>query len=243
MLALFAADSAWAEEPAPTASAPARPPPFAGEVGGGELPRTRHIDVGAGFVFISPVANSLEDEPAKLHYNPGPGGTGYARILLHPYLQAAAVFSWATHSLETDEDALGAHGLSRTGNMTAYRLEAHILPTLPIGDWVRLYAIVGLGWGRIEFGTMHADYNGDFVIRGRGASYFDVPAGLGTSIEVIPRWLGVDIAMWAAPTFAKQGTAHTPLQAIDGAGHARTVGPLPEVPVWFVQSLGLSVLL
>ncbi|NUP13256.1 MAG: hypothetical protein HOW73_45025, partial [Polyangiaceae bacterium] len=238
--ARFAAGERGKEEP----SGPARPPPLTDDSYTASVPRDRHVDIGATFVFISPISNSIGAEPAQLRYRPGPGVSAYTRIVLLRYLHAAAVFSWAEHAIDADLDALGARGPLETGSMTSYRLEAHAMPTLPIGERVRLFGIVGLGWGRLEVGPMSApDGDGSLVIRGRGASYFDVPLGAGGSIEIIPNWMAFDFALWGAPTFAKEGTAHTPLLAIDGDGHAQQIGPLPEVPVWFVQSLGLSLLL
>ncbi len=242
---LLVSAAARADEP------PARPAPLAeldaapeGARSFDATPTGRHVDIGSSFVFVSPIANSLEREPSKVHYDPGVGVAVSGRIVLLPYLHAAAVFSWAAHTVDTDRTALGVTGGLVSGPLTAYRLEAHALPTLPLGERVRLFAILGLGWGRLEVGAMRAaDAGGVFVVRGRGASYFDVPAGLGGSVELLKGWLSLDGMFWAAPTFAKEGTAHTPIQAYDSAGKAVNIGPLPEVPVWFVQSVGLSLLL
>lgn len=232
------------DKPPPLSLDSGRPPPLNGDSPIARYPRERHVDLGASFVFISPVSNSLEDEPPRLRYRPGPGASAYARVVILPWLQASFVFSWAAHPLDIDDQALGVSGPFEAGEMTSYRLEAHALPTLPLGDRARIFAILGLGWGRLEVGPMYAhDAAGRFLIRGRGASYFDVPAGLGASVELIRGWLGLDLALWGAPTFAKDGTAHTPLSAIDASGKPQTVGPLPETPVWFVQSLGVSLLL
>lgn len=227
-----------------TTDPPARPPPLTADIPLERIRPSRHADIGATFVFTSPISNSLEAEPTRLRYEPGPGVSAFARIVLLEYLHVAAVFSWGVHTIDADDDALGVRGPFDSGAMTAYRLEAHAMPTLPLSERVRLFAIVGLGWGRLEVGPMRAhDDSGELLIRGRGASYFDVPVGLGASIELIPRWMGLDFAIWCAPTFAKEGTAHTPLVAVGSSGLAQPVGPLPEVPIWFVQSLGLSLLL
>lgn len=240
-----AAPSASSAPPAPaSASAPARPPPLE-EDAPPATGRARHVDLGTAAVLIAPLADSVEEGPSKVHYAPGPGFSAYARILLCDYLETAAVFSWAVHDIESDAGALGQAGLLDDGPLASYRLEAHVMPTLAIGDRVRLFLIAGLGWGRLETGPMHvreAD-GSSFVVRGRGASYFDVPLGLGASFELVPNWLGLDVMSWASPTFAQHGTAHTSVQSLDAEGHPETVGPLPEVPVWFVESIGLSVLL
>lgn len=224
---------------------PGRPPPLKTDEPLARVPAQRHVDVGSSMVFVTPISNSIEDAPTKVQYEPGPGVSAYVRIVLLKYLHVAAVFSWAPHVISHDHDALGVEGgLDEVGSMTSYRLEAHVLPTLPLGDRVRLYGILGLGWGRLEIGSMFGrDEHGRFLIRGRGASYFDVPAGLGASIEVLPNWMSLDFAIWAAPTFAKQGTAHLPIVAIDAAGQGQPVGPMPQMPILFVQSLGLSLLL
>lgn len=248
------ADGAAPEDPARSASAPpappARPPAFEDLDASPDTARTfdatptgRHVDIGASFIFVSPVANSLEVAPPTLRYDPGSGLGVSGRIVILPYLHAAFFFSWAAHGLDIDRNALGLSGVSG-GPLTSYRLEVHAMPTLPLGERVRLFGIVGLGWGRLEVGALHsADASGTFLIRGRGASYFDVPLGLGASIAILPNWLSLDAMFWGAPTFAKKGTAHTPIQAFDGEGKPRTVGPMPQVPVWFTQSLGLSLLL
>lgn len=203
------------------------------------------MDVGSSVLFVSPISNSIEDEPTKVQYEAGPGVSAHVRIVLLKYLHVAAVFSWAPHVISHDRDALGVEGgLEEVGSMTSYRLEAHALPTLPLGDRVRLFGILGLGWGRLEIGSMFGhDENGSFLIRGRGASYFDVPVGLGASVEVLPNWMSLDFAIWAAPTFAKEGTAHLPIVAIDGGGEGQRIGPMPQMPILFIQSLGLSLLL
>lgn len=250
LLVWLAPGVAVAAPPAPPSAAPlaeappARPAPLTDDLPEASIERGRHVDIGATFVFTSPISNSLEAEPTRLRYEPGPGVSAFARIVLFDYLHAAAVFSWGIHPIDADAGALGVAGTLDAGPMTSYRLEAHALPTLPLGERVRLFGIVGVGWGRLEIGPMYAESaGGRTLIRGRGASYFDVPLGLGASIELIPKWMGLDMAIWGAPTFAKDGTAHTSLVVIDGAGQKQAVGPLPEVPVWFVQSVGLSLLL
>lgn len=244
LLSLGVVGQAAAEEPTVGQAEPGRPAPLKAEEPLARVPAQRHVDVGSSVVFVTPISNSIEDAPPKLQYEPGPGISAYVRIVLMKYLHVAAVFSWAPHVISHDHDALGLQGLDEVGSVTSYRLEAHAMPTLPLGDRVRLFGILGLGWGRLEIGSMYGtDENGRFLIRRRGASYFDVPAGLGTSIELLPHWMSLDFAIWAAPTFAKEGTAHLPIVAIDAGGEGQTVGPLPQMPILFVQSLGLSLLL
>jgi len=251
---LFASVPTWAyaADAAPVAgAASARPEPFSDLDKSPETARTfdatptgRHVDFGASFIFVSPVSNSLEEAPPTLRYDPGSGLGVSGRIVILPYLHAALVFSWAAHGLDIDRGALGVPGGLSGGPLTSYRLELHVLPTLPIGERVRLFGLAGLGWGRLEIGVMQgAGEAGSFLVRERGASYFDVPLGIGASIALLPNWLSLDAMLWGSPTFAKKGTAHTSIQAFDGAGEPRTVGPLPEVPVWFTQSVGLSLLL
>ncbi|MFO0554241.1 MAG: hypothetical protein U0271_38025 [Polyangiaceae bacterium] len=261
-LSWLAAAEAHAEEPRPQSAAapassttaarssaevPARPPPLTVESSEmfTSVPPSHLLDVGAGAVMVSMYQRNADASSRTVTFAPGPGLTTWARIVLCPYMQAAVVFSWDSHGVEIDHGALGLGGATiDAGRLTSYRLEAHAMPTLPLGDSVRLFAIMGLGWGRLEIGPMHAvDETGTYVIRGRGASYFDVPLGLGTAVEVIPGWLSIDVAVWSAATFQKDGTAFTAVQALDGAGRPRVVAALPEVPSFFVSSLGLSLVL
>jgi hypothetical protein len=219
-------------EPLPD-SASHRPPP------------ERRVDVGAYALVVTRMTDEDVDGVGKgVTYDPGPGIGVAARIQVLRWFQVEAVFGWATHDVVYDHGAIGVDGDIESDFVTSSWLDARLLPTLPLGDRVRLFGIAGIGWGRVELPPVRAtDASGTYWVRDRAASFFEIPLGLGGSVELVPRWLSVDLELVAAPNFSEDGSAYVPVQALDGLGHKHEIGPLPRFPVTFVQALGLSLLL
>jgi hypothetical protein len=235
----------------------ARPPPLLDDVSFDDLPGTpaegeapppakeRRVDLGTAAILVTRLAQEqLDGEPTKVSYDPAPGVSLYARIVVHDYFQVGLGWQWTTHGMRAERGALGVDGSVEEEEVTSYSLAFHLRPTLPLGDRVRLWASAGLGWGRLYFEPMRAsDASGTYVIRDRAASFVDFPIGLGGMVELVPSWLSLDLDVTAAPSFPDDGSAHVPVSTIDGAGRKREVGPLPGAAVTFVQAVGLSVLL
>jgi hypothetical protein len=223
----------------------ARPPPLTEDVELTTLPKERHLDVGPRALLVTRLAESeVEGERSGITYDPAPGVGAWLRVLVHRYFQVGASWTWATHKLSMERGALGIDGSIETDSVTSYSLELHLMPTLPIGDRVKLWGSAGVGWGRHYYPPMHVrDASGAFTIRDRAASFVDFPLGIGGMVEIVPQWLSIDLDVVFAPTLPEDGSARIRTQTIDGAGRRREVGPIPGATVSFIQALGLSVLL
>jgi hypothetical protein len=222
-----------------------RPPPLTAplEV---EHPRSsRRVDVGVFALVVSRITDEGDEGVGKgVTYDTGPGIGVTARVQIVKYFQVEAAFGWATHAVTYDEGSLGVDGTLTSDFVTSSWLDARLLPTLPLGDRVRLFGAVGIGWGRVELPPAQArDASGAYWVRDRAASFFEIPLGVGGSVELIPGWLSLDAEMLAAPTFSEDGSAYIPVQSLDGAGKKHEIGALPRFPVTLVQSFGLSLLL
>jgi hypothetical protein len=108
-----------------------------------------------------------------------------------------------------------------------------------------VWASAGVGYGRMEFGRMVARESGGsgFEIRDRGASFVEFPFGFGGAVEVLPRWLSVDLEAAAGPVLNKDGAAYSQVRTIDDRGQTRDIGALPEITASFLAALGVSLIL
>ena len=223
----------------------ARPAPLDEDVPLPALPKQRLVDVGPRALLVTRLAESeIDGERTGISYDPAPGVGAALRVLAHRYFQVGASWSWATHTLSFDPGALGIRGTVESNSVTSYELAVHLMPTLPIGDRVRLWASAGVGWGRHYYPPMHvSDATGSFTVRDRAASFVDFPLGIGGLVEIVPQWLSIDLDVLAAPALPEDGSARIPIDTLDGAGRRHRIGPIPGAKVSFIQAIGLSVLL
>ncbi len=232
------------EEPKGAKDAP-RPPPFRDDLPLATLPPMHRLDVGADALLVNRLASDyIDGAPSHIAYRPTIGFGIHARVQIIRYLQVGAYFYGAEHGFAFGQGALGIRGNIDSEALTTVAFGAKAMPTLPLGERVRLWGTLGVGWGRFEFPQMTAREPGrdPFVIKGRGNSFVEFPMGLGASFEIIKNWLAVDIEITGAPLVHKKGTSFVPVQALDN-GHERNIAPMPESHLSIVQALGLSLLL
>jgi hypothetical protein len=232
--------------PPPPPDASIRPPPFKDDIETTRPPSVRHIELGFSLLSISrPAAGEVEGgAPALITYSPTLGLQASLRIPIHRYFEAGAFITGGRHHIDFANGALGVNGKIDGSPLTTIWFGAKALPTLPIGDYVRLFGVVGFAWGRFEFPQMTAQEPGrpPFVIKGRGSSFVTFPLGVGSSFEVIRNWLAIDLELDVAPCVHKDGTSFVKVQTID-SGALRVIGPLPKAVVTYTQSLGVSLIL
>jgi hypothetical protein len=232
----------------PTYAAPPpleRPPAFDHEPAEPSLPRERRLDVGGSVLFVSRIgASEASGLPSRVDYEPSVGFGVHLRLPVVRWLQVGAYFGGAEVGLDLAPGALGVDQLETDDNLTTAWFGTKLYPTLHVGQLVRLWASVGVGWGRFEYPAMNArDASGRFRVQTRGNSFVEFPVGVGGAVELIDEWLSLELELGVVPTVHREGTSFIGAQATDGAGQLRDVGPLPRSPLGFVQSLGLSVLL
>lgn len=121
---------------------------------------------------------------------------------------------------------------------------ARLSPSLTIADRTRVWISAGIGWGRMSFGRMSVREAGEvYEVRERAMSFAEVPFGVGTSFELIPSWLSIEIEASVSWVWGQSGEALEQAQAVDPQGRRRSIGALPEIDASFVQTIGLSLVL
>lgn len=259
-VALACASTAHAEEPssaatsadaAPAEQGPPRPPlpPAPPRT---RLPWARHIEIGPDIALVNRFgSNDAEGQPTGIRLKPAVGLGVHARWEIFDYLRFSAFFVHAEHELALQTGALAQPGPitaePREGGAPTVRslaLGARLAPTLPLGDRARSWLSVGVGYDRFDFDRMRvSDPGGEFTVRERGASYVEIPLGLGVSFDIIRRWLTIELETSGAFVLGRGGDATREGQAIDAQGRRRTIGALPQTRGSFVQTLGLSLVL
>jgi hypothetical protein len=253
VLALACAAPALADEPdraeaAPGAATPERPPrpPLPPEPTPVRLPWENHVEVG-GDVALAHRLGSADagGRATKVRLRPALGYSLHARWVLFRYLRVSAYFVGAEHELELLPGALGLPGSITPAPVESLVFGGRLSPTLPLGTRTRLSLSIGVGYEHFDFGRMEVDdtASGPFRVHARGASYVEIPVGLGVSVDLIRRWLTLDLETSGAFVLGSGGDATRPAQAVDGQGRLRTVGGLPQVDGSFVQTVGLSLVL
>jgi hypothetical protein len=233
-------------------SKPIRPPPFKDDVELASHPKTRHLSLGVSAVTLSIPANTRDDAgiPAGVAYAPTIGLEVDLAFPIFRYLEVGVTATGGMHALDYDRGArivpsqnFAAGGSYESNALAQIWGELRLYPTLPVNRWVTLAAIVGAGFGRLEFPEATVD-RGDhtFTIARRGASYWDFPLGVRATFTLVPRWLTLDLSFDVAPMIEQDGNAFVDVQALD-AGSMRTIAPLPEIDATWVQGLGLSLIL
>jgi hypothetical protein len=222
-----------------------RPPPFDDAPPRAELPRVRRLDAGGSILLVSRLADSeVSSGPGLVQYEPSLGFGVHLRFPVVRWLQVGAYFGGAEVGLDFAPGALGLDAAASDDALTTAWFGTKLYPTWHLGELVRVWGSVGVGWGRYEFPVVTAtDGSGRFRVEARGNSFVEFPLGVGGAIELVDDWLALELELGVVPTVHREGTSFVGAQAIDGRGELRDVGPFPRSPVGFVQSLGLSVLL
>jgi hypothetical protein len=261
-LALACAATAHAEEPAGAAASkdaasaeepPGPPrPPLPPAPPRTRLPWARHIEIGADLALVSRVgSNDAAGQPTGVRLKPAVGLGLHARWEIFDYLRFSAFFVHAEHELALQAGALGQPGPltaepreDGAPTVRSLALGARLAPTLPLSERARSWLSVGIGYDRFDFDRMRvSDPRGEFTVRERGASYVEIPLGLGVSFDIIRRWLTIELETSGAFLLGEGGDATRDGQAIDAQGRRRNVGALPQTRGSFVQTLGLSLVL
>lgn len=210
------------------------------------------LEIGGAFAFVlRPFANAVAPETG-INYKPAPGWgvvlrwTIYDWIAIHPYfidshhrldIPAGALATGASDSIAPDATI-------QTNSVTTFSFGAKLAPTWEIIPRLRVWAAVGIGWGRFEFPTMTlTEGDSSYVVEDREGVFVEFPMGLGISYDVIDRWLAVGYEATAAPITGQTGSAHEPFQAVDADGNTRDVGPLGAIEASIVQTLSVTVIL
>lgn len=260
LLAVAAAGSARADEPPKTSdpsekTAPAaaddrpdpktaRPPPL-GELDRKPLPWDHLFDIGGDFAVVSrPASVDIQGRASSIRYQ---AATGFALHLRFPIIEHLAIegyFLDVHMPVEIPLGGLGVRDAVTSPPVETFVFGARVSPWM---KWGRLTAFltIGAGWGRFEFQRMtaRAPSGATYTIRERGGSFVEIPFGLGASVEIIRRWLTLDLTGTAAFAAEQHGDAFDEGQTVDAAGRLHTLRGLPVMDASIVGTLGFSILL
>jgi hypothetical protein len=228
----------------PAEGKPPRPPPLP-EAEEKTLPWDRLLDAGGDFTLVArPATHDAKGRPSRIRYQAATGFGLHIRWPLLKYLQIEGYYVDCHMPVGIPNGALGLADTVTSPSAETFVFGARISPRLAWGRLVG-WLSAGAGWGRFEFPRMTATTSSGatYTLRERGASFVEVPLGLGVSWEVLPRWISIDVQATAAFVFGQRGDAFDDAQTVDDAGHVRNVGPMPIMDASLVQTIGLSLLL
>ncbi|AUX47260.1 hypothetical protein SOCE26_087780 [Sorangium cellulosum] len=250
-----AQDASAPRDDAAAAGAPSRPPrpPLPPAPPRTRLPWGRHIEVGGDLALVSrTVATETDGEPTRVHYRPALGLGVHARWEIMRFLRFSAFLVHAEHELALAPGALGLPGVltgdrgdGEAPSVRTIALGGRLAPTLSLSERARSWLSIGIGYDRFDFERMTVldPGKGAFTVRERGASFVEVPIGVGMSFDLIRNWLTIELESSGAFLLGRGGDATRLGQAIDVQGQRRSVGPLPRPQGSFIHTLGLSIVL
>lgn len=227
---------------------PERPPrpPLPPEPAPARLPWETHIEIGGDLALVQRTGSlDAYGNATQVRYRPAIGYGLHARWEIFRYLQVSAYFVGAEHELQFFPRALEQTGSITTDPVKSLAFGARLAPTLRLGTRVRLSPSIGAGYEHLDFARMQVEERGGgrFWVHRRSASFVEIPIGLGVSIDLIRRWLTLDLVTSGAFVLGDGGDATRPAQAVDAQGHLRSIGGLPRIEGSFVQTIGLSIAL
>jgi hypothetical protein len=230
----------------PAAAPPARPaalPALGTSPPGWE----RHIEVGGDVVFGErPTSHDANGGTSRIGYLPAVGFGLHARWEIIKYLRFTAYFADLDHHLRIPTGSLGLPNADFAfDSVQTFVFGARIAPTLPIGDRARVWASLGIGWGRFQFGRAQVTLPGqaDFTLREQAFSFVEIPVGVGASFDIVKRWLSIDVDLTAATLTGQQGEALQGMQVVDSLGKVQHTTGFPLLDASFMQTIGLSLIL
>lgn len=222
--------------PPPGEARPSLPP--APEPAG--VPWEQHVEVGGGVAFTQMLATIDGDgRPTSVRFKPAVGFHIELSWQVLRYLGVTGYVVEHDHPLFLPFGALDVPGQINPASAHAYSFGVRASPTIPLGPRVLLWLTAGGGWGRVEYGTMTVA-GANILLPARAESLFEIPLGLGGSVEIIPRWLSLRLEVTGAFLPSQIGDALQHGQFIRGGAMADFF-PMPRLDATFVETLGLML--
>lgn len=158
-------------------------------------------------------------------YEPGFAWGGHARLELRPWLglrlsarHSEHVVDLARGALVSDADAsaFGALVIEHPP-LDAWLLAARLEPTWVVSSRLRLWLGAGVGWLRLEVepatGELPAcDANCELFTAKRSGVGLELSGALGATLDVVPRWVTVSLAVSGAGLTRQSGRLYEPVQ-------------------------------
>jgi hypothetical protein len=202
------------------------------------------VGVSAGWLHRS-AKTSTAHNPAGMSYGGAFGQTVQVRLRVANWLRVGAYYQRAYHTIGIPQGGVAPPGAGVDLDSTlAYSIGARLEPTIELSPRVRLWLILGAGWGRLTTPRMKVSSSTNkYTVMEREGVLAEFPMGIGGSFQVIPRWLAITFDTTIAPNYAQSGSLHEPTQYVDDRGVIGHTVPMPEIGATFAQMFGLSLLL
>jgi hypothetical protein len=238
----------WVTVPRPPL--PEAPPPQ-------PVPWNHHIEIGVGPVAAEmPVHLDGNGNPTRVRLTPGPGFNIDLSWQIFRYLRFTGYLFEHNHAVDIPAGSLGMEvpEYVHAPSTHVYSFGVRASPTLPLGARMRLWLTAGFGWGYVGYGTLTlagtppspcqsplVNCSSPTTIHSRAEYMFEIPLGLGGSIEIIPRWLSLRFEIIGAFMPSQTGDALGLGQYIDVLGMKHPVGPMPRLDASFVETVGFAL--
>ncbi|MEM1029824.1 MAG: hypothetical protein AAGN82_05705 [Myxococcota bacterium] len=227
-------------------------PPLDDVIAPAAPPWNRRLEVGGvAAVVVRPFADAVVPNTG-ISYRAAPAWGVVFRWALYDWVAVHPYFLDSHHALGIPQGAFATGAANsiapdatyETDSVITFSFGAKLAPTWEVTPRLRLWGSFGVGWGRFEFRSLALEEGTTtFSVNERDSVFIEFPIGLGLSYDVIDRWLAVGYEATGAPVTGQTGTAHEAVQAVDGDGNLRDVGPVGAIEASFVQSLSLTVIL
>ncbi|MBN2194577.1 MAG: hypothetical protein JW751_17295 [Polyangiaceae bacterium] len=206
---------------------------------------------------------SLVAREGPAEYSPGFAWVGSARIPISSWMGLRFLVRHSNHPVEVERGGLAAPSeVAALGAMAfdqppieAWLMAARLEPTWVLAPRLRLWLGLGAGWLRIlappTEGTLpgctpwmvaDTEVSCRLATGSRTGLGTELDATLGATVELVPRWLALNVSTGLGAVLAQSGTLYASQQAIAaGSLHRLTGFPSVGASSTFLVGLGLML--
>lgn len=188
------------------------------------------VAAGAGFLYRRATTESHAN-PGGIAYGPSVGVDANARVYLVPWLRFAVYYAGGRTAIDVPHGASSiAYDRLDLDPAWAFSLGGRLEPTWHASDRLRLFGILGGGWGRMKAPEMRVETGSvSYTVKARSGVWVEYPLGLGATYDVLPNRLGLSLETTVAPHSSQSGDLFGTVQYIDSQGLMGHVGPMPTL--------------
>ncbi len=174
-----------------------------------------------------------------IRYDPSFAWGAHVRLELASFLGLRLSWKSARHAVSVKDGALGLPGADDPPPIDLYTLGARLEPTLALGSRARLFAGVGVAWGRASEAGWSVAHT---LIPERTGVMLELPEfALGASFELVPHWLDAGAVGSAAAVGNESGELFEARPVVGPSGSRASVAALPEVSSAYSGMLWVSL--
>lgn len=231
-----------APEPPPEPLPPPLPPPRADEQELGPYVPPAETEVAERKLEIGPdfgiTVRSAEGDGVS--YSPGFTWGAHLRVELVSFLGFRAYFNNSYHAVDVPAGALGPDEVDQE-DLKVTVIGARLEPTWVVTPELRLWAGVGVAWGRVF--AEEPETTPPVASHDRSGVLLEWTGSLGGSYDVVPNWLALTLLLSGGFVTNQSGDVFDRTQAISQTGQITYLGGLPEFSSTLSALVGLGIIL